>query len=127
MLRRTLILPVLALSLVLSACTVSTTTAEPDASTSVAAAPAAERAATSTGKAGAVGVVDRVLPEIDHRTARDAPVYVQVMLLDAHQPGTMRPDEAAVFDTDEGRPNRKSAAKSPENRFAKVWVELPPV
>ena len=64
MIRRTLILPVLAISLVLSACTVSTTTAEPDASTSVAVAPAAERAATATGKAGVVGVVDKVLPAV---------------------------------------------------------------
>jgi S1-C subfamily serine protease len=62
--RRTLILPVLAISLVLSACTVSTTTAEPDASTSVAVAPAAERAATASGKAGVVGVVDKVLPAV---------------------------------------------------------------
>jgi S1-C subfamily serine protease len=59
-------LPLLALSLALSACTVSTTTAEPDdASTSVAAAPAAERVATSTGKGDVVvEVVDRVLPAV---------------------------------------------------------------
>ncbi len=31
-------------------------------------------------------VVDHVLPEIDDRPARDAPVYVQAMLLDAHHP-----------------------------------------
>ena len=62
--RRTLILPVVALSMLLSACTVTTTTAQPEASTSVATVPAADRGATSAGKGGVVEVVDRVLPAV---------------------------------------------------------------
>ncbi len=61
--RRTLIPPILALSFLLAACTVSTT-AQPESSTSVAAAPAADRVATSKGKVGVVEVVDRVLPAV---------------------------------------------------------------
>jgi S1-C subfamily serine protease len=62
--RRMLMLPLVALCLLLSACTVTTTAAEPDAATSAAATPAANRVATPAGRGGVVGVVDRVLPAV---------------------------------------------------------------
>lgn len=46
-------------------------------------------------------VVDRSLDEIDRRPARDAPLYFQVMLLDAHQPGRVEPEILALFGGDD--------------------------
>jgi len=49
-------------------------------------------------------VVDLILPEIDHRPARDVPVYVQAMLLDAHHPRNADHVQPEAFGGDDVAP-----------------------
>jgi arylsulfatase A-like enzyme len=71
-------------------------------------------------------VVDRLLPVLDQRAPADAPVFVQLMLLDAHHPRRADRDSFSEFGVDV--PREMTVYRAYLNRFdravRRLWVGL---